>query len=196
MAIQIPVSQAGRFVGRSIFFYIKLGLVSLFVIYLFVHAILLGIQHRDITVTILELGKEFISPLEKAQETSFLILDGKAGVMDYWNLYYNIFWIFLWIRLLLILWGWTPVSNESNKFDNLLLAFLSFLVIQALYLLIQTILIGDGNISRVNIVWRAWIDISKALMYSITQQRYELRVWRIFSESKLNNTCTDSTCVI
>lgn len=194
MATTIPVSQAGRFVGRSIFFYFKLGLVSLFVIYLLIHAILLGIQSKDITVTIMELGSEFLNPLVNAQETSIKITSGQSGIMDYWQLYYNLFWIFIWIRLLLVAWGWTPVSNESNKFNNLMLAIGSFLIVQLLAIAISVIISGDKDISKLNIVWKAWVDIFKAFMFLFTEQKYEIRFWKFFNSFQSNNTCVNEIC--
>jgi hypothetical protein len=191
----IPVTQASRmggFLGRSIFFYVKLGLMSLFVIYLLIHAILLGIQSKDFSVTLIELGQELVSPLEKAQETSLIILSGKGTTWTYWTLYYNIFWMFLWVRLFSLVVITFGLSNESEKLRIRVLALLMFLTLQMVYLAFTS----QGDFSRVNIIWKSWIDIFKAVTYLFTQQKYELRFWKIFSQAKLNNSCVDSICVV
>jgi hypothetical protein len=178
-------SGVARGVGRGMLFWFRFGFFSLFLIYLLVHAIALGIANKDITVTILELGKEFLNPLVSSAESlnEFRADNLLISIWSLWGIYFELYKVYLWLKILTKIWGWTPMSNESNKFNNLALAILSFYVIQIIY---TSLIYSDAMMSL-----RATLDIFKGVLQILTNPQFNLDIRQSFVA---NNTCSDLIC--
>lgn len=178
--------RAGGWLGWSL----KLGLTGLFFVYLIIHAVALGIQERDAGVVISELGREFYSPLETAEESALEMLDNPpesiiSSIWDYWGYYYSLIKIFIWIKILVWLIGWSPLSNESEKFRNLLIALLIFYTMQTIYMI--------GVLNRpINAPFTATWNIIRSLFFVIANTKLGLP--ESSGISPLN--CTSGDCVV
>lgn len=130
----IPKSSAwlGVFkIFRVVFF-------LLFFVALLINAISIGIKEKSLIGTVSILGEAWVYPLNSASDTAVQINSEEAsGFFDslyrYFNLYYNLYIIYLWIWILTWLGGRMPWSNTSAWFGNVLFALFVFYFIQIIF---------------------------------------------------------------
>jgi hypothetical protein len=168
----------------SLIRYINFGFLLIFLIYILIHGVLIGINNHDITLTVKELGDEFLSPIEKAQDISLRIVNEENSLFDYWGFYSSIYIIYLWIKLLGKIVGYSPFSNDSNKFINVSLGIIFFIVIQIVYLAISG--------KNINVVWQVWIDIFRAINFKITGVKPNIS--NVVGDLNLSETCSGDIC--
>jgi hypothetical protein len=79
----------------------------LFFLYIVVNAIIVSVEGGDVGIFLKEIGLELLSPLESAQEYLSELKQAPVGsffgsLMLSWGFYYNLYKIYLWIRIILI----------------------------------------------------------------------------------------------
>jgi len=175
--------------GFSFFRFFKLIFILLFFAYLLISIVLTGIQERDFTIVVKELGEEFTNPLKSAQEFSIEMQQTEGGFLsslwEYWGFYFELFKIYLWILLLKYIVD-IFLKGTTAPIMRIGLALMIFLFIQTtygVYFLDETPMF----------VFEAFKDILDGLMHIFTTIKF-----REGSESIITptNNCSGDVCVI
>lgn len=135
--------------GFNIYQFVKYGMTSVFITIFFINAIMIGMQTKDPMQTLFTVGQELVFVTHEIHVQSLEIINNGMYQPDdnffsgIWKcistnavFFYYIYMCFLWIKLLMFLYGWSPLSNDSNKFINLVLAVITFFLIQSVFNLI------------------------------------------------------------
>lgn len=178
------IQTTSKLAGRGFLFYLKFSLISIFVIYLIFHAVSLGLRNNDIKITILELGKEFISPISNAQATSVQIVNKEVGIIGYFTLYYYLFLLYSWISVFAFLCRKLVMMDDSRVTNSYIGGVVFFTLFQLIYLALTK--------QDLNIIWMAWKDIFRALLTILKDPNLDFNFSNFFS---YNNSCVGSTCV-
>jgi len=183
MPPKIPVGL----MGRGIFFWFKLGFFSLFLAYLLIHAIAIGIQERDALVVVKELGKEFYSPLQASQE-SINNLNSESlfgSLWGLWGLFFNVYKLYLWIKIILMFLINPFLKDAIPLVIRLFFALAIFYTIQVLF----AVLILKESI---NLPFISTWNILKGMFNLITNPNFDFSVKNIYK----NNSCSGEICSI
>ncbi len=122
--------------------------IFLFIIIPIMYAVILSIQQESITPGVMYLGSKFLNPLTTLNQASLAIIKNHATYISsgnffgdiwrflklYWNILGSMYIIFSWIRIFGWIYGHSPLSNDSQKFINYSLGFITFLTITFMYL--------------------------------------------------------------
>lgn len=181
------IPRVMNFASRGLFWYFKLGFMFLFLGYLFVSIVNSAIEEKDVNIIIERLGEEFMSPLENAQEYAIDIQNSEnlnlfKSIWSYWGFYYNLYIIYLWIKIMKWIVLHFVIMDDSRRTNAYLGGIGLFLIIQYLYLAL--------NGKDPNILWQSWIEIFKGLNHLFSNTSFE------FKEVKINNSCYEDACVI
>lgn len=135
--------------GLSIYQFFKYGLTGAFILIFFINAIMMGLETKDATQTLKTLGSELVFVTQEIQSKSLDIINNGmytpednffSGIWKcIWTnalFFYYLYMVYLWLQLFMLGYAWSPLSNDSNKFINLLLAIVTFLLLQSFFLLI------------------------------------------------------------
>lgn len=132
--------QVSQGIGFLKFF--KYTFIVIFVLALLANAINISIKEKSVMPAIQDLGSRFIGISSNLHDLSQkLISSEKMSLKDsfftYLGLYENLFIFYIWILVLYKLFNWSPLST-GQPFASLLLAILTFILMQSFYLLIFT----------------------------------------------------------
>lgn len=189
MSIGKVAGGVGKGIFKGIGVWFKYGFFLFFLAFLLIHAITLGIQQKDLGVTIKELAGEFLNPLVEASESIKTVNTEETlgiwkNILNYWSIYYNLYIVFLWLKLLAWGFGRSPFSNESEVFRNILLGLITFYVIQIIYILVSG--------QNINTPFVATWDIIKGLIDMIANTDLS----GLKNTMQPNNTCVGDICII
>jgi len=152
----------------------KLRLVFFFLLFILINSITIGIQQGSIEPVIKDIGSRFLTPTLKIQQFSLEIIS-RGGIykptphfwggvwnfiMDIWSLLTQFYIILLWLKILALLVGISPLSDKSRAFVNWTLAILIFIVFQMLY-------IATINKGSILVPLLAFKDFARAFPYII-----------------------------
>lgn len=189
----VGVSKFGISAGSWFTWFIKFGFTFLFVVYLIAHAVSLGIQQKDITVTVTDLGREFWSPLQTAQEMALEIQQSTAQdifhvIWDYWGFIFIIYKLYIIISIIVWLVAHSPLST-LDPFKNFLLGLVFFYVLEIIYMAVVL------KISM-NTPFIATYDVGKAILHLVLNTNINFSP--IHTTGNVVDTCTvvDGVCVI
>jgi len=175
---QIAVKAA----GWSIIRILKLGLFSLFLFFIIISTIITAVNTGSIIPAIKDLGGRFLFITDNIKELSNKIIENEGiyirksnifkSIGSYlwalWDLFTNLYILYLWIKIFTKLYGWSPISNDSAKFANLCLAIVTFLILQMLFILIFIEpTIGQSRFEQMYIPFTAFYDLFRAIPYLI-----------------------------
>ncbi len=120
--------------------YMKLAFLMIWIAYLLLNAISLGIKQptseQGISVAVQKISSYVFEPLQTAQEAGQNIKTGKDifdSIFIYWGFYSSLYTIYLWLKLFAFLIGHSPWSNDSNKFINWSASIIIFYVLTTIY---------------------------------------------------------------
>ena len=172
---------------------LKIGFLSLFLIYLLISISLTAYKERDLIVVVKELGEEFYNPIQTAQDVSLEMQNGEFnGIWDslfkYWGFYYSLYILYLWLKILSWLAGASPLSNNSETFKNILLSVTFFLFIQLLYF---SLVLKESP----NQLFIAFKDIFQGLVSIFTSYDFSSGSEELV-DIEVKNTCNESICVV
>lgn len=186
---------------------LKIKLAYIFVIIIFIQAISLGISNGGGIEIINSLGERFLNITQDLQSISLEIINSGAIFNGYWhflsilwNLFSNVYLIYLWIKLFDWLWGKSPWSNESEGFKNLSFAIGSFLLLQIFYLFLFSVpLEGQTYFDLFKSPITAIVDFFKAVVLIFSSISFEKVVesgLNVTNISNLNVCLNPSGCII
>lgn len=195
-------SSAVGFVGRGSGSIFRFVFAYLFIITTIIQIISIGIANNwDVFTILREFGSRLVGMTQNLQSESLNIISTGAtfsNVFEFLMLIGTLFFIFygiyLWIKILYKLWSWSPFSNDSNKFINLMFAVTTFLLIQILYnFLFSSPLDGQTKFDLfVSPIW-AFVDFFKAVVIILSSTNFN----NLIAESNsINNTCISDVCLI
>jgi hypothetical protein len=199
--MKIPLLSLGKFAGRGLIWYVKLGFIGLFLTYLLISAIVIGIQSKDLGITIKELGEQFYNPLGEAQKTALDIID--AGgirsesiftlIFDYLGFFFNLYIIYWWFyiiyRIMYLFLGGTNTPLTVWMF-----VIFIFFAVQVGYF----ISLGDGDWNTPFVaVW----DIIRSMQYLFNPEIFGDNKYSLFGldyniNNSVNEKCIDGVCQI
>ena len=188
---KLPIGS-GLKAGGGILKWLKFGLLSFFLLYLLISIVLSAYQGRDFGIIVKELGEEFYSPLQTAQEYSLKIQQEQQtsfleGVWKYWGFYFNIYKIFLWLKILTwifkFIWG-----DRISPMERYIFATILFYVVQLLFGVLY--LKEDSNF-----IFTASKDVFDGVIHLMTNLELSEGKERIMNFGS-NNTCSGEVCVV
>jgi hypothetical protein len=177
----------------------------LLIIILFIQAISIGINQGSYDSVLQSLGEKFFNITQDLQMHSQEIIGRGALFRGYWDLllvgwyfFCDLSLVYLWIKLFVWLWGASPFSNDSNKFINFLLGFLTFIFFQVIYLFFfSTRLEGQTNLDLFKTPLWAFYYLFKALVLIFSSVNFENTISPIINSSNVASVCSDSSgCII
>ena len=160
---KIPIS-AGFRAGSLFMGILRYGLVSLFIIYMFITIILTGFAERDVGVVIDQLGKEIFSPLQTAQEYALEMQTAESqplldNLWDYWGFYFQLYKLWLWLKLFIFVVN-IFLKDSNAPFIRWLFAGGLFICVLVLH---SVIYLGESP----NYPFLAFKDIFQGLVHAI-----------------------------
>ena len=185
---KIPIGT-GIKAGFGFVRFFKIIFIGLFFAYLLVSIILTGIQERDFNLVVKELGEEFLSPVQSAQEFALEMQESDTGFLgslwDYWGFYFELMKIYLWI--------WLLKKIIDFFFQSTTAPIMRVGLALALFFGIQTIYVVWALGESPNYLFVAFKDIFNGLIHIITNFSFSKGTESLLS---VNNTCNESVCVI
>lgn len=157
-----------------------------FFLYILISIIVIGIYQKDVNLVIEKLGNEFFNPIVSANDYISNVQNGQGifkNIWNYWGIYFQLYKLYLWIKILTLIWGASPFSNTSELFKNLGMGLITFYVLNVLYVVI---FMKENPILPFTATW----DI----VLGLTQLIVNINVPSTTIEA--NNTCTNGFCVI
>jgi len=135
--------------GFSLFRFLSIGFLSLFLVLLLINTIYIAVEQRSIYPVISNLGNTFLLSTQHISELSNDIIEKGGGyerTEDFWTgiwryicvygkLFIALYTIYCWIWILMTLFAWSPFSDGSSHFKNLSLAIITFILLQSIILL-------------------------------------------------------------
>ncbi|MBU1027940.1 MAG: hypothetical protein KKF48_02745 [Nanoarchaeota archaeon] len=185
---KIPIGTIARG-GFTFGKFFRLIFFALFFSYLLISIVLTGIQERDFNLVVKELGEEFLSPVQSAQEFALEMQGSDTGLLgslwDYWGFYFELAKIYLWIFILkriadFFFQGTTPPIARIG------MAFVVFFFIQTIYVVYY---LGESP----DYLFIAFKDIFNGLIHIFTNFDYKSGSEKLIS---VNNTCSEDVCII
>lgn len=178
---------------------LKIKWAYIFIIILFVQALMSGIDNGGGIEIIRSLGERFFNITQGLQSTSIEVIENEA-VFNYlsfvvilWALFSNIYLVYLWIRLFDWIFGKSPFSNESEGFKNFAFAVILFLILQIFYLFLFTVPPeGQTYFDLFKTPILAFRDFFKAVVLIFTSTSFN----KVIESSSINVCVNSSTCVM
>ena len=197
----------GKGVGGIFGKLLKIKLSYYFVIILFIQAVVLGFQNGGGWQIVISLGERFFNMFQSLHEVSLQVIES-GGVFTWWGfvvvvweMFSNLFMIYLWIKLLFKGYEKSIVSNASNDGINLIFAVFTFYILQIFYLLFMKYELGVDFLSSygffgiLKIPVDAFIDLSRAIILLLTSLQFEKNILPII-DSNVSNSCMGEVCTI
>lgn len=178
MAIQPAIQNVSKFGTRNLGKLFRLSFLSLFLTFIIINAIVLSIESKSIEPALKDIGGRLLYTTQNIQKLSLDIIENDGlyvptpkffgGIGNYlwniWDLFSNVYVCFLWITIFIKFYVWSPLSNESNKFVNLVLSICTFIILQAFFILILTSpLEGQSRLEMSYTPVKAFYDFGRAL---------------------------------
>lgn len=185
----MKITGSSLSLASGVFKIIRYSFFFIFFIILIVSAISTGIKEKSLVGTVKVLGEAWVYPLNSASETASKIDNDEISgffesIVKYFNLYYNLYIIYLWIWLLVKVGGMMPWSNTSAWFGNLLFAFFIFYFIQIIF---NVAFLG----SSIDTPFVKTYDLVKGIINLFSNPHFSSNF-----KIELNNSCSDSVCDI
>jgi hypothetical protein len=186
----------------------KFSFTYFFIIFLLINAIFIGVHEKSIVTPIKDLGNRFLLITNEINNLSLEIInnkgisyEGNTFFSNLWsfistniNLLTNLWMFYLWIKLFTFLYGYSPFSNESNKFINIALALVTIFITQAIGILIFTVAtVSTTKAQQLLIPFTAFYNLFNAFPYifssvnKIFEHKIELFPKNLINVS-INNT--------
>ena len=92
MAIAAVVSKAGGGLARVFGYWFRFRIMVFFVAFILINSVVIGVQERDITLVIEDLGERFLTPNLKLQEAALLIIENEGiykSTPNYWGGFFS-----------------------------------------------------------------------------------------------------------
>jgi len=183
---KIPV-QSGMKAGWGFLRLFRLLFFILFFVYLLINIILTGIHEKDFNLVVKELGREFLSPVQSAQEFSLEMQNSEEGLVgslwEYWGFYFELAKIYIWIFILKKIADFFLLGTTSPLI-RIGLALLVFFFIQTTYAVYYL----NESPDYLLIAFR---DIFYGLIHAFTNFDFNPK-----NLIESNNSCNESVCVI
>lgn len=160
----------GNILKISLFFKIFSFLFIGFIIF---NSISIGIKERSIVPIIKDIGGRIFFATYEVQNWSTNIIENQGlynkenetfftAMYNLFDVYSNLFILFLWLFIIYKLWSWTPA--DSGVFFNMFITILIFLTLQILFLLA----FKEGNkVELLMIPINSFINLIKAIIVII-----------------------------
>jgi len=172
---QVASKTASRFAGRALGTYLKFSLYFVFLLFIILNAIIIGIEEKSLAPVLQDLGQRIVAPMYEIYESSTDIAENGVLPQDntpfmniifmfknYVLLFFNLAVIVGWIRF--IYW----IIHRFDSSQQVLWTFMSifiFLTIQWLYIAYFT----DGSLMDPLYAIGAFIKIIPILIDPFTQ---------------------------
>ena len=158
--VVVKTAGAAKGIGSTFVFLRKFAFFSLlFVVFLiiFSNAIIMSVEQKSFEPLLNELGGRFFLA-SQSLETASLDAIERGGIYDPAGPWYGDVWefvsnlselifavmvIWMWLRVLMWIVKKTPLSDESRWFTNFTLALLTFIVLEAAFILIKAAVAGE-----------------------------------------------------
>ena len=208
MAAQVAAG-ASR-VGKGIFSKTFGKLFGFFFVFIFliiplIYAIIISVEQDDMSIGVSYLGKKFLNPMNNLNNQSLQIIENegaypKSGnffkdfwsfLVTYWVILGAVYILYRWIWLFSKIWGFSPWSNESQRFINWSIGIMLVVVLTFGYLA----LIADGQLNMsVRDAWRIPFDAIKNFLRAFP---YLIKGFnRTLDPSTINDNVTNISDVI
>ena len=187
------VSKLGIKAGNWFAWAFKLGLMFLFMCYLLISAIAIGIETKDFGEVVKQIGREFYDPLVTASEYAIEIHNNPPknileSFWGYWGFYFAIYKIFLWIKVIMFLII-NPLLKDSNSpLIRFIFAALIFFFTQIIY----GVLFLNHDI---NFFFSSILNIITGIISLISSSNFSYEVSSFNINDSDIKSCLNSTCI-
>jgi hypothetical protein len=175
------VVKAGRAVStwEKLRGLLKFGSISIFIVILILYALLVSLRTGDITPALYEIGGKTLGVTKALSDLSLKIIaqqgvydDSEGKLKGIWDavLTYALLFGYLmlaWFYINLLAKGYEKtISDSTSWFRNILLGFMTFLVFQAMYLIIfEPRPEAIGNVQLAATPLKAFFHFGQSLYY-------------------------------